>query len=87
MYSICIAYESWIEKSTILGEPIRRAMVREQEIFLENGLILDHVSGANSKGVTSNDGNQPRLVFSQKNVDIVVSCVDEKYKDIVGEYI
>ena len=52
-------YESWVEKRTIIGEPIRRAKERIQNIIQQKlGLRLDQVSTANDKGGTSNDGNQ-----------------------------
>ena len=79
----CNIYKSWIECSTILGEPIRRAKQRIQDIFREAGLIIDQPSGANSKGSTSNDGNQAWRFFSQKLAAIVVSCVNQKYKDTI----
>ena len=55
---------------TILG--VRRAKQHVQDIFLEAELIIDQPSGTNTKGGTSNDGNQARRFFSQKLAAIVV---------------
>ena len=64
IYRCHIAYECWIEKKTIIGEPIRRAKANVQKMLKEStGLVLDQVAGANDKTGTSNDGNQARRFF------------------------
>ena len=67
LYRCHISYESWREKSTVIGDPIQHAKDCVQATFKEYGLILDQVCGANGKGVTSNDGNQARR-FCQPEV-------------------
>ena len=56
--SCLISFESWIEKSTVLGEPICKSKDRVRGILENVGLIVDQVSGANAKTGTSNDGNR-----------------------------
>ena len=82
LYRCNQTFESWIEKQTILGEPIRVGKERVQEsLFQERGLVLDKVGGANDKGGTSNDGNQARRFFHADSADAIVGCVAEKYKE------
>ena len=63
LYRCHTSYECWTERSTVIGEPIRRAKDPVQDIFKVQGLVLDQVGGANSKGGTSNDGNQASAIF------------------------
>ena len=83
LYRSNISYESWVEKSTVLGEPIRRAKVRVQDKLRLVGLIVDQVSGANSKTGTTNDGNTARDFFSETHADEIVDCVEGKYKEVI----
>ena len=83
LYRCNISFESWVEKSTVLGEPIRKAKVRVQNKLESVGIIVDRVSGANSKGGTSNDGNTARKFFTETYVDLIADCVDEKYKTVI----
>lgn len=83
VYRCHISYQSWVEKSTVLGEPIRQAKGRVQDKLRNVGIIVDQVSGANSKSGTSNDGNTARKFFSETHADLIVECVDEKYKDTI----
>ena len=72
-----------MEKKTVLGESIRKAKERVQEKLHLVGVIVDQVSGANSKTGTSNDGNTARIFFCETHVDIIVDCVDDKYKSVI----
>lgn len=57
VYRFHISFEHWIEKSNIIGEPIRKSKLRVQNMPQDaTGLNLDRVAGANNKGGTSNDG-------------------------------
>ena len=74
-----------VEKSTIIGEPIRRAKTNVQKILKEStGLMLDQVAGANDKTGTSNDGNQARRFFKWETCDVIVNLVEDKYKETVA---
>ena len=85
IYRCHIAYECWIEKKTIIGEPIRRAKANVQKMLKEStGLVLDQVAGANDKTGTSNDGNQARRFFKWETRDVIVNCVEDKYKETVA---
>ena len=85
LYRCESGYESWVEKKTVLGEPIRRSKERVKEKLRPAGLVVDQVAGANAKTGTSNTGNTGRDFFLMKNQAIVVSCVERKYKDVIGE--
>ena len=85
LYRCNCSYESWIERQTVLGEPIRRSKKRVQEILRPAGLVVDRVAGANAKTGTSNTGNTARNFFNMKNRDVVITCVDEKYKLVLNE--
>ena len=85
LYRCHILYECWIEKSTVIGDPIQHAKDRVQVNFKEHGHIFDQVCGANGKGGTSNDGNQASRSFSQKYGEIVVGCVGDKYKNAIRQ--
>ena len=49
------------------------------------GLVIDQVAGANAKTGTSNDGNTARKMFLQKNQELIVDCVEDKYKEVIRE--
>ena len=85
LYRCNCSYECWMEKSTVIGEPIRRSKNRVKEIFKIEGLVVDAVGGANAKTGTSNDGNTGRKFFEQRNQSLVVSCVAEKYKATIAD--
>ena len=85
IYRCHASYECWIEKKTIEGEPIRRAKSVVRDMLKETtGLTLDQVAGANSRGGTTNDGNQARRFFKSESRDFVVACVAEKYKGTIN---
>ena len=67
LYHCYADYQRWEEKSTALGEPIRRAkeIVRDS-IHDETGLKLDYVNSAGAKGGTSTTGEQLRAFFTDK---------------------
>ena len=43
-------------------------------------MIVDQVSGPNSKTGMSNDGNSAHEFFSQTHANVIVQCADEKYQ-------
>ena len=49
------------------------------------GLVIDQVVGANAKTSTPNDGNTARNFFLQKNQELIVDCVEDKYKEVIRE--
>ena len=49
------------------------------------GLVVDQVAGANAKTRPYNDGNTGRNFFLQKNREVIISCVEEKYKNVIGD--
>ena len=49
LYRCESGYECWVEKQTVLGEPMRRSKQRVQDILRPVGLIVDQVAGANAK--------------------------------------
>ena len=71
-----ISFESWIEKSTVLGEPIHKSKDRVRDRLENICMIIDKVSGANAKTSTNNNGNTARNFFSQTQVDVMVGCAD-----------
>ena len=86
LYRCHASYETWLERKTVIGEPIRRAKERVLTIIKNaTGMTLDQVSGANDKSGTSNDGNQARRFFSQESSLVILSCVDDKYKETIKE--
>ena len=86
LYRCNQTYECWIEKKTIIGEPIRVDKDRVQAfLFQERGLVLDKVGGANDKGGTSNDGNQARRFFHADSAGAIVECVPLKYKEHIRQ--
>ena len=66
LYRCESGYECWVEKSTVIGDPIRRSKERVQDKLRPAGLVVDQVAGANAKTGTSNDGNTGRNFFLQK---------------------
>ena len=85
LYRCHISFESWIEKSTVLGEPIRKSKDRVRDRLENVGLIVDKVSRANAKTGTSNDCKTARNFFSQTHVYVIVGCADMKYKDMISK--
>ena len=85
LYRCESGYECWVEKQTVLGEPICRSKQGVQDMLRPVGLIVDQVAGANAKNGTSNDGNTARMFFLMKNRDIITDCVMEKYKEVIGQ--
>ena len=69
----------------MLGDPIRRSAERVQLKLRQARLVIDQVSGANSTTGSSNDGNTARNFFLQKNQDLIVECVEDKYKETIRE--
>ena len=45
---------------------------------------MDQRAGPNDKTGTSNDGNQARRFFKSETRNVIVDCVADKYKEIVG---
>ena len=83
LYRCESSYEHWIEKQTIIGEPIRMSKERVQDKLRPAGLVVDQVAGANAKTGTSNTGNTGRNFFKQKNREVIVSCSSSKYQDVI----
>ena len=73
----------WAEKSTYLGDPIRRGKARVLDILFGYGYHVDQVAGSTSKGGTATTGNEGRRFFSEKAVPIISECIKDKYKDSV----
>lgn len=70
----------WVEKKTVLGEHIRLGKEEVLQTILEDtGMPLERVSGSNSKGGTSTDGNSGRRFFSEELVESLKKCVPSKY--------
>ena len=83
VYRCHISYESWVEKATVLGDPIRKAKKRVQAKLRMVGLFVEEVSSGNASTGTSNSGNTARDFFSETHRDIIVDCVEEKYKEVI----
>ena len=49
------------------------------------GLVVDQVAGANAKTGPSNDGNTGRNIYLQKNWEVIIACVEEKYTNVIGD--
>ena len=77
-------YFYWIEKSTYIGEPIRRGTNIVTTAFeLNTGLRLSMVNRSLGKTGGSTDGNSGRRFFSKKSVETILQVIEPQYQDTI----
>ena len=72
LYRSYADYQKWEEKSTVIGEPLRKARKLVRDAIRDaTGLKLDYVNSAGAKTGTSTTGEQARRFFSDKSLPII----------------